>query len=118
MAEEHLVKLYRSLYDLTNPECGKCRLPHSCCSGEYCEATIEYAKESWNTILERTDHPKLPLMGPNGCIAAPHLRPSCTMHTCQVNGFGFKPDDPKWTNKYFSIREEIEGLEYKRMTGK
>jgi len=113
---EQLIKLYKTMYDMTEPECRlSCQCPQTCCSPEYCEYTIEYAKESWGVELQRTDHPKLPLMGPSGCTAAPHLRPNCTLHTCDINGLGYKRDDPDWTEKYFKVREEIEVLEFKRM---
>jgi hypothetical protein len=74
-----------------------------------------YAQDKWGVTLERTDHPKLPLMGPNGCTAEPHLRPICTLHTCDVNSLGFKRGDEEWTRKYFEIRDEIESEELKRM---
>ena len=56
-------------------------------------------------------------MGESGCTAAPHLRPLCTVHTCDIMGFGFKraPDDTPaaaeearaWTKKYFELRNAI-----------
>lgn len=107
-----LVVLYKDMYEHTKQECGtSCRVPHSCCSGEYCLFTIEHAKNNWGVILAPTDHPNLPLMGPNGCTADPHLRPMCTMHTCDINGVGFKPGDEGWTIKYFRIRNKIADLE-------
>lgn len=74
--------------------------------------SIQYAKDRWNTDLTRTAHPRLPLMGEHGCIAPPHLRPMCTMHTCQVNSLACKPGDPQWTNRYFQLRDQIEDMEY------
>lgn len=112
---EHLVRLYRTMYEHTKDECAQCRCPHSCCSPEYCEGAIIYAQEQWGVTLVRTNHPRLPLMGPTGCTADPHLRPICTLHTCAVNGLGFKPGDDVWTEKYFAIRDEIETAEYERM---
>lgn len=111
-AKEKLVELYQQMYVMTEPECRlTCRCPQSCCSPEYCTMTIQYAKEFWDADLAPTDHPKLPLMGTTGCIAAPHLRPMCTMHTCDINGVGFKKGDPEWTEKYFKLRNKIELLE-------
>lgn len=48
-----------------------------------------------------------------GCIAPPHLRPLCTLHTCDMSGLGFKRDDPlgEWTDKYFELRNEIDEFE-------
>lgn len=109
---EQLKVLYDEMSQHTHPECGKCRLPFSCCSAEYCEIAIELAAEQ-KVVLERTDHPTLPLMGPHGCTAPPHLRPICTVHTCDINNLGFKRDDPggKWTKRYFELRDRINDLE-------
>jgi hypothetical protein len=71
----------------------------------YCEIAIEYAAESGET-LQRTDHPTLPLMGPTGCVVAPHLRPLCTLHVCSINGVGHDKD-PVFTEKYFVLRDAI-----------
>lgn len=103
-----LVQLFQQMSDLTAPECANvCRVPHSCCSPEYCDMAFEEADRQGVT-LERIAHPTLPLMGPTGCIAAPHLRPHCTLHTCAINGLGFKLGDLGWTKRYFKLREKIE----------
>jgi hypothetical protein len=114
-----LVKLYQQMSEMTLPECqGKdgptksCSLPLSCCQSMYCWMTKEHAKDRWGVELPITSHPTLPLMGPNGCTAAPHLRPICTVHTCKINALGFKPGDPEWTEKYFALRESIELTEW------
>ncbi len=117
--QQKLIQLYSAMSELTQPECkNSCTIPYSCCSSEYCESTIGFAKEVWNVTLEPTNHPELPLMGESGCIATPHLRPMCTLHTCDINGIGFKRNDLnlKWTNKYFTIREEIQELEFERIS--
>ena len=67
---------------------------------------IEYAKTDWDVVLEPTGN-ELPLMGPTGCIAAPHLRPFCTLHTCQINGAGTSGNQ-EWDQKYFDLRERID----------
>lgn len=104
-----LVVLFQQLYEHTQPECiQKCRLPMSCCSPEYCEMSIEYAQNLWSVKLQRTNHPRLPMMGPTGCTAAPHLRPWCTKHVCCVNTLGYKNNDPKWTDEYFHLTEKID----------
>lgn len=103
-----LQKLYDEMYHHTQPECAKnCRVPFSCCSLVYCEAAKAYALEK-GIELKETGHPKLLFMSAAGCIVPPWLRPMCTMHTCAINGLGFKPNDEKWTNKYFELREQIE----------
>ncbi len=110
-SSKELIPLYAKMAELTLPKCKQCRASLACCSPEYCEMTIQNAKEVWGVELQRTDNPRLPLMGPNGCTAQPHFRPNCTMHTCSINSLGFDPKDPKWTKKYFKLREEIELLE-------
>ena len=99
---ENIQNLWNQMHGLTLPECQKCKIPYSCCSREYCEFVLEEHPE-----LKRTDHKTLPLMGPNGCTAAPHLRPLCTLHTCEINSIGIKKNDPEWTKKYFELREKI-----------
>lgn len=61
-----------------------------------------------------TNHPTLPLMGSEGCIAPPHVRPLCTLHVCCINGAGFDPTDPEWTEKYYELRQKIEIAEHER----
>jgi hypothetical protein len=110
-----LIQLFQEMSDLTQPECAKnCLIPFHCCSPEYCELAIQIAKDEWNTELVRTDHHKLPLMGPNGCTAAPHFRPLCTLHTCAINNWAFKPGDPGWTKRYFKLRNAIDEADYER----
>lgn len=96
-------KLYQQMSDLTQPLCAsKCNVPQQCCSPEYCEMTIQHAKEKWGVELQPTGHPRLPLMGPSGCTAEPHLRPICTIHVCERHflstSFGVK---------YFKLRDKI-----------
>lgn len=109
MSKQHgdLVTLFQQMYEHTKDECARCRAPHSCCALEACAMADDYAR-SCGIILERTDHPKLPFMGPEGCTVPPHLRPLCTMHTCAINSLGFKPNDPEWTERYFNLRSQIE----------
>lgn len=103
-----IIQLYREMSELTAPECARvCKIPHSCCSPEYCDMAEEIAAEAGVT-LTRTDHPTLKFMGPKGCIVEPHLRPLCTLHTCDVNNLGFKRNDEAWTKRYFEIREALE----------
>lgn len=112
LTEPAVVRLFKQMSDLTAPECANiCRIPHSCCSPEYCEMTIRLAADN-DVVLEPTGHPMLPLMGAEGCVAPPHLRPNCTFHTCAINNFGFKPGDPKWTKRYFALRAKIDAAIY------
>ncbi len=111
--QQRLVVLYQEIADHTKPECARCFNPYSCCDSMYCNMATEYAEKEWGVDLTplRTGHDKLPYMGPEGCVVAPHLRPLCALHTCQVNGVGFKPGDDVWNEHYFKLREEIEDLE-------
>lgn len=105
-----LVKLYRVMHEMTEPECARCLRPHSCCSPEYCLSAKEVAKE-WGAVLVETGHPQLPFMGPTGCTVEPHLRPLCTAHTCEIGSLGMKRGDQAWTERYFRIRQIIDALE-------
>jgi hypothetical protein len=110
--KQELIQLYEQMSEHTKGECAhSCRRPHSCCSREYCAMALEIAFMD-GVILEVTSHPTLPFMGENGCTVPPHYRPNCTLHTCAVNGFGFKPGDEAWTEKYFQIRGQIEVSEF------
>ena len=68
----------------------------------------EFSKEQGEQLLPAMQHSTLKFMGAYGCVVAPHLRPLCTLHTCDINGLGFKKGDLKWTKKYFKLREQIE----------
>lgn len=109
-----LEDLYKRMYNMTQPECAKCRVPFSCCSPEYCEIALKRAAE-FGVTLTPTGHDKLPLMGAAGCVAPPHLRPLCTLHTCDMSGLGFKRDEPtgKWNIEYHDLRERINSAEFK-----
>jgi len=70
---------------------------------------MEYAKEQGVT-LEPTGNPKMIFLGEKGCTCPPHFRPLCSLHQCQIAGLGFDPKDPKWTYKYFKIREKLDEI--------
>jgi hypothetical protein len=113
--DQKLKKLWAKMAALTRPRCSQdCKLPFSCCSVEYCLFAISYAKSSWGEELTTTRHPRLPLMGPDGCVAPPHTRPLCTVHVCEDTLMSLELEDRKWTKKYWSLRQKIDGLELKR----
>jgi hypothetical protein len=115
-----LITLYKDMAELTLQECKtSCRAPLSCCSPEYCEFTIDFALRRGVTLTP-TGHQRLPLMGPTGCVAPPHLRPMCTFHTCDVNSTGYKKNDltGQWDRKYYDLRAEIEQGESELMDRK
>lgn len=107
---QKLIDLYQQMYELTRPECDKCRAPRSCCSPEYCDLAEEVAAERGVQLIA-TKHPTLKFMGANGCIVPPHLRQLCTVHTCDIGNLGFKKHDAAWTKRYFQLRSEIDVLE-------
>ena len=111
-----LIDLYARMAEHTRPECGAaCSRPFGCCNEGQCEVTIAHAKEEWGVTLAPTGHATLPLMGKDGCAAAPHLRPLCTIHTCAISFMDLKPGDPEWTATYHQLRDQISDLEFERM---
>ena len=116
---DKLVVLYQQMADFTAPECGHtCRVPHSCCDSFACDITKAMAKEVWG-VTDLKEYPPNQrgayYLGESGCTVAPHPRPHCTMHTCSINGLGFKHAngviDKKWTKDYFKLRNKIELIE-------
>lgn len=98
---------YGRMSDLTAPKCkSECNAPRTCCSAFYCEFTMVHARTRWGVELPRSRHPSLPLMGPNGCTAAPYLRPLCTAHVCEKH-----LQDPVFAERYNYTREQISKLE-------
>jgi hypothetical protein len=71
--------------------------------------TIDHAYKDWGIRLPTTSH-QLPLMGPTGCTALPHLRPWCTLHQCQIQETG-STKDRGWDAKYFRLRNKLTRLE-------
>jgi hypothetical protein len=105
-------KLWAEMAAVTAPLCagkgpGACRAPHSCCDAIYCREALDFAAETGEELKPINYDPRLPLMGPDGCIAPPHLRPMCTMHVCCINGLGFNPRDLVWTKRYFKLRAKL-----------
>ena len=101
--KDEIIRLSKEMYEITRPKCGNCKLPFSCCDKRYCELSIEYAKKYWNVDLTPTDNEEFPLLGPDGCIAAPHLRPVCTVHVCEQNYVR----DEYYCEKYFELRDRL-----------
>ena len=119
MNREHLIELYRRMAELTKPKCNCCRRAKNvperrCCDPMYCQMAIDIARDRWDLTLEPTGN-AIPLLGPEGCIAPPHVRPLCTVHTCDVESFGGDPNDPEWNKAYFALRNEIDDLEWLRL---
>ena|ERR1017187_3868949 len=103
--------LWVEMATITAPLCagdgpGACKVPHSCCDIIYCEMAMEIA-DKLNEPLTPTGNIQLPLMGPHGCIAPPHVRPLCSLHVCCISGAGFNSQDQEWTKKYFKLRNKL-----------
>lgn len=89
--------------ELTGPVCmTQCNNGGGCCSAPHCEDTIHFARTNFDTELTPTGHPKLPLMGPTGCTAPPHMRLICTIHVCE----GRLLADPEMAERYYELRDE------------
>ena len=109
-----LEDLYKQMAELTKPKCLSCKSgwKHKCCDPMYCAMAKEYAKEC-NIELEYTGN-TIPFLDDNyNCIVPPHLRPLCTLHTCDINSKGVT-SDPDWDAEYFRLREMIDNEELKR----
>ena len=107
-----LIALYAEMAEMTLADCKKHCTRFSCCSPEYCQMALERAVE-WHTPLEPTGNPEMLLLGPTGCVAAPHLRPLCSLHHCDISSLGFHRTDREWTKRYFVLREKIDRIEWK-----
>lgn len=59
--------------------------------------------EAFGIVLPVQHHPMLPLMGPKGCVAPPHLRPLCAVHVCE----GQLLMDPALERAYLALRDEV-----------
>lgn len=102
-------ELYRKMAELTAPKCASsCRVPHSCCSIEYCE--MAYGEGRKDGVEYPIFSGPIPHLGPKGCVVAPHHRPLCTLHVCSIAGLGFDPDK-KFEEEYFDLRERIDEME-------
>ena len=106
---------YREMSELTKVKCGGDKCPgvgnraYRCCDRMHCQMTIDHAYKDWGIRLPSTGH-QLPLMGPTGCTALPHLRPWCTLHQCQIQETG-ATKDRGWDAKYFRLRNKLIRLE-------
>ena len=106
---------YREMSELTKVKCGGDKCPgvgnraYRCCDRMHCQMTIDHAYKDWGIRLPTTGH-QLPLMGPTGCTALPHLRPWCTLHQCQIQETGCTKDRA-WDAKYFRLRNKLIRLE-------
>ena len=114
LADQTLKDIYQDMAVLTKTQCEIDCFKFrgnigSCCCEMYCDLAIKYALAQ-GTHLKPTDNSKLPLMGPDGCVAPPWTRIMCTLHVCDKSLF---QSDTKFSKAYFALREQIENYEYK-----
>lgn len=101
--DSKMIKLWQQMADLTLEKCKKtCKVGvGSCCSGEYCDMAKELMEKAGEKL------PEMPFVKDGKCVIPPHFRPLCSLHQCKINDLGFDPEDPKWTVKYFKLREKL-----------
>lgn len=103
---DETIETFAELAEFTRPKCGACRLPHSCCTAEQCEATRTMAQEIFGTDLQDApDAGRLPFLGSSGCVVPAHLRPLCAVHVC-----GAHLSDPEWSKTYWDLRNRASNL--------
>lgn len=101
---QRLISAYQEMHDLTYHICAhECDSPHNCCVEFGCLWALKIAWVRWNVNLEPPGHhPTYLLLGPNGCIAAPHHCPLCTLYYCRSQ---------KKPSGYDDLKRKIESLE-------
>ncbi len=72
---------------------------------------IQIAKDEWGVDIQDTGNTKLPLIGPEGCIAPPHVRPLCAAHVCEGT---LMRQSLEFQDEYFKIRDRISALEFQK----
>ena len=121
--QRRLVPLYAEMAALTHGDCFnptliqapyQCRCSMragSCCERVYCLEAMAVAG-IWGETLIETGNGTLPFLGADGkCTVPPHLRPTCTVHTCDISSLGFHKTNRAWTEQYFKLRNQIDELE-------
>lgn len=67
---------------------------------------IELAQQ-YGVELKPVREDKCPLLGPEGCIAEPYLRPLCSLHICDKLLFS----SPYLMRDYYDLRDKINRIE-------
>ena len=108
--KEEIIRVSAELAAFTNILCQDGCNPQakwSCCHATFCKVAMDYASEFWGVELATTDNPELPLCGPYGCIAPPHLRPICTANLCDKLAY-----HPENHDRYFELRDQLSELHF------
>lgn len=109
-----VIELYDKLARFTWEDCRlHCDTRFGCCHELFCELAIINARELWGVTLEPSGHPTIPLLGPEGCVAAPHFRPVCAAHCCEDNPTGLSGGhrDRTWHLEYRTLKDYASKLE-------
>ena len=108
-------ELWAKMAEFTLKKCKEhCHRLGNCCSSEYCDIAEE-TLDKYKVPIKRTSPLYLGIDGK--CVVPPQFRQLCTLHQCKINSFGCDPKDPKWTEEYFKLREEIEEIGFNEETG-
>jgi len=95
--------MWAEMAELTMAKCREsCHNLGSCCDSMYCEMAAEMMEKAGVTV------PPRPFIVDGKCVVPPHFRPLCSLHQCKIASLGVDPKDPKWTKKYFELREKLE----------
>jgi hypothetical protein len=103
-------KLWAEMASLTMEKCKQhCHALGSCCDPLYCDEARRYAQQQGIVLKEIGN--EIPFLTAGGvCVVPPYLRPICTVHQCKIASLGLDPKDPKWTKRYFQLREQLNEL--------
>lgn len=100
-------ELWQEMADLTLEKCKTtCKKMGMCCDSMYCELAEGTMRAAGVPV------PEMPFVKDGKCVIPPHFRPMCAFHQCKIAGSGFDPEDKDWTDRYFTLREKIEEMEY------
>lgn len=97
------------LHAVTREECDtQCRSlsPYKCCSPEYCDMVLVYAKHLGIEPPPETGHPTLKFMGADGCVAPLWMRGPCTAHACALGTYGSSMP-PGWMDRWYAAHEKL-----------
>jgi hypothetical protein len=84
MAPQAVIDAYAALAAVTRAQCDACHPPNACCHPEGCAHAASYMERTEGQAEPPTGHPTLPYMGKEGCVLAPHRRPSCAQYCCTL----------------------------------
>lgn len=105
--KEKLVQLYDELVNITNPICGRCPKPYSCCESRHCINTAKIVSDVHNIRFAYGKH-HLPLMGEKTCKVPTFMRTFCSQFICDDATVSSEEQ-----NKINLIKDQIKIIEVK-----